>query len=784
MPTPSHSPPIPRLPAIPRPPPMPRLRTFPRRALLPRLGAIPRLPRTPRFLLVLAPTWLALHPAPRLAEAQVLYVEPGSRLETGLVQGVFVGPHVTNAFAGSLLPASWNHDQWTPFSFPYGLEPPSRGDSTGSEATLFGGGRALAGGRFRHAGQVGGGSLFEASGHYLRGTDWPFSDPVEERLRESNAFLPPRDDQLERWGGEIRYDLRPHDRDGWVFQGGLDRLRGNQLTELGAAYARNWTRWHGRARYRRGNLSADATVHGRGAGEAVFYRTARDIEDRSLFFAGRIGHSTRLAGGHNLGYGLNLRGVRPSTNGTVTGVYEDADHILAAGGYLNSFTRVSRWLDVAAVVQVERHSRVDGVNLSPSLTLLFRPAAGHSVLANAARIAFMPSTDHLLLDGVAGRMTAGVLIYDIMARGVPRGGFTFNDRCPGGYGDMCMRSPLAPGEKLPADPSVLWNTLVEIAAASDPMALRPLRPFFRDPDPGELLPRLLLFNRKEWAAGRPPFLGEEVLGRPIGIDPVDRLEPTIHNSLSLQYRLELEGRGRISASIGQYSVDNFIGPLRVETPTVFFEPASTRAFIEKRVEPMVRLGIVYPELRDLLIHDLTNLVLELPVGTIMPDQVTNPGMLLTYRNYGKVDFRSAGLSAEVSLTPALSLEGAYTHVSEQCFDFAENAATDCSDLEDISLNMPKTRSSVSIRYEDSDSGYSAEARMRRQRGFHANAGVYAGDVEGYTVLDARVGFPVPGLPRASAALIGTNLLDDRHQEFIGAPEIGRLVVASLTYAFR
>ena len=745
---------------------------------------MPRRQLPPRLPLIFVLTWLALDPTPQPAAAQGLYFDPGTPLEAGLVQRVFVGSHSADAFAGSLLPVSWDHEQWTRFSFPYGLEPPSRGDSTGTEGTLFGGGRALAGGRFRHADRVEGGALFEAAGHYLRGTDWPFADPVEERLRENSAFLPARDDQLERWGAAVRYDLRPDDPDGWVFEGGVDRLRGNQLTEVGAAYARSWTRWHGRARYRQGRLSADAVVRGRGAGEAVFYRTARDIRDQSLFFAGRINHSARLGDRQTLFYGLDLRNTRPISDGTVTGVYEDADEILVAGGYLNSVTRISSRLHLVAIVQVERHSRVDGASLSPFVNLIFSPEDGHSFVASAARIAFMPLADHLLLDVGAGRMTAGVLIYDVLARGVPEGGFTFDDRCPGGFGGMCMRSPLAPGERLPADPSVLWNTLVEIAAASDPMALRPLRPFFRDPEPGELLPRLLLFNQKEWAAGRPPFLGEEVLGRPVGIDPVDPLEPGIVNSLSLQYRIEVEGRGRISAAIGRSSVDNFIGPLRVETPTVFFEPESTRAFIEKRVEPMVRQGIVFPALRDLLIHDLTNLVLELPVGTIMPDQVTTPGLLLTYRNWGKVDLWSAGLSAEVSPTPALSLEGTHSHISEQCFDFVEDAATDCSDLEDISLNLPKTKSSFSIRYEGAESGYSAEARIRRQRGFYANAGVYAGDVEGYTVLDAQVGLPVPGLPRVSAALIGTNLLDDRHQEFIGAPEIGRLVVASVTYAFR
>ena len=56
--------------------------------------------------------------------------------------------------------------------------------------------------------------------------------------------------------------------------------------------------------------------------------------------------------------------------------------------------------------------------------------------------------------------------------------------------------------------------------------------------------------------------------------------------------------------------------------------------------------------------------------------------------------------------------------------------------------------------------------------------------EGYAVLDAEIRFPIPRLSRTSLGIAATNLLDDRHQEFIGAPEIGRLVMAKLTYAFR
>ena len=754
----------------------------------------PRHTRIARYPMMLLLALAAFVPAARPAKAQALRF-PEDSIKIGLVQRGFVPSPSTAIFAGTLLPSHRHRDLWAGPWFPH--DPADRTDAaTGTKATLFGGGRALAGGRFRHVAQAERGSPFDVSGHYLRGTDWPFADPVEERLRERSALLPARDDQLERWGADIRYDLRRDGSGGWLLQAGLDRLRGNQLTEVGSAYARSWTRWYGQARYGRGRLLADAHVRGRGAGEAFFHRTARDIEGQSLLFAGRLSHSTSVGDRHSFEYGVSARNTLPFTDGTVTGVYEADDDILIAGGHLRSLSRLAESLDLDALLRVESHSRAGGPSPSGRATLTFRPATGHGLRVSAERVAVMPSADNLVMDVTTGRMTAGAFIYDIVARGVPGSGFTFDDRCPGGFQDLCMRSPLAPGEKLPADPSLLWNTLVDIAAATDVLALWPLRSFFLDPEPGDLQPRLLLYNQKEWEAGRPPFLDGEVLGRPIAVRPVDPLQPMVAHTLSLRYDLSLPsargampeageaGPGRISAEVWHSTIDNFIGPLRAETPTVFFDPASVRSFIERRVRPMVRLGIVYPGMEELLVHDLTNLVSQLPVGTIMPDQVTTPGLLLTYRNYGRVGVSGVNLSASVRLSPALTLRGDYRYVTEECFDFLAGVATDCSDLEDISLNVPKTRSGFAIRHGQPDSGLYAEARLRRQRGFHANAGVFAGDVEGYTVLDAQLRVPVPGLERASAGIMATNLLDDRHQEFVGAPEIGRLIVASLNYAFR
>lgn len=738
---------------------------------------------SPRDPLIIALALLSMQGVFRSAEAQTTPL-PGYPVETGLLQRAFVQPVSAGVFRGSLLPPDPGDGTGAPlFPLPYTLEDPLA-DSTGTAATLFAGQRDLTGGSFRHAGRVGSASRLEASGHYLRGNDWPFADPVEERLRETSALIPPRDDGTERWGGELRYGLRQGGAARWDFAAGFDRMRGNQLTEVGAAYARHWSRWYGHTRFRQGSLSAEATVRGRGAGEAAFYRTARPIEDQSLVFAGRVSHSTVLSDRQAIAYTAFAFNARPSTSGTVTGVYEDADDIQFAGGSLSSTTRLTRSLDLQAGVSVVNHSRVDEPILAPRAALILRPMAGHRLQASYSRDLLAPSSDNFVMDVTAGRINAGALIYDVLARGVPTSGFTFNDRCAGGFQDLCMRSPLAPGEQLPADPTVLWNTLVDIAAATDPLALRPLRVFFRDPEPGELRPLLFLYNQKESEAGRPPFLGEGALGHPIEVRPIDPLQPTIFDTQALEYRGEAGDRGVISAGIWRSTIDNFIGPLRSETPTVFFDPASVRAFLERRVVPMVRLGLVPPELAGLMVHDLTNLASQIPVGTIMPDQVTTPGLLLTYRNYGTVELWGANLSAEVSLTPDLSLQGSYAYVSEECFDFVADMPSDCSGRDDISLNVPKTKSSFSLRYRDPDSGFSADTRLRRLRGFYANAGVYAGDVEGYAVLDASIHLPIPRLSRASVGIAASNLLNDRHQEFIGAPEIGRLLVAKLTYAFR
>jgi iron complex outermembrane receptor protein len=55
-----------------------------------------------------------------------------------------------------------------------------------------------------------------------------------------------------------------------------------------------------------------------------------------------------------------------------------------------------------------------------------------------------------------------------------------------------------------------------------------------------------------------------------------------------------------------------------------------------------------------------------------------------------------------------------------------------------------------------------------------NSGVYVGDVESYAVVDVNGGYRVPGYKGFIISATINNLLNNKHQEWIGAPELGIL----------
>ena len=64
-----------------------------------------------------------------------------------------------------------------------------------------------------------------------------------------------------------------------------------------------------------------------------------------------------------------------------------------------------------------------------------------------------------------------------------------------------------------------------------------------------------------------------------------------------------------------------------------------------------------------------------------------------------------------------------------------------------------------------------------------NSGVYVGEVDSYTVVDANLVYNLPIQFGAALKLDVSNLLNNKHRESVGAPKIGRLAFLQLSVHF-
>ena len=108
-----------------------------------------------------------------------------------------------------------------------------------------------------------------------------------------------------------------------------------------------------------------------------------------------------------------------------------------------------------------------------------------------------------------------------------------------------------------------------------------------------------------------------------------------------------------------------MGPLRIETPSVFLTPESIQEFVTHRLTALLASGAVTAE-------DVANIVAglaQIPLGTITPDQRSGSDLLVLSRNFGDVNLWGADLGFEFHVTSEVIVTGSFSFVSEECFDF-------------------------------------------------------------------------------------------------------------------
>lgn len=282
--------------------------------------------------------------------------------------------------------------------------------------------------------------------------------------------------------------------------------------------------------------------------------------------------------------------------------------------------------------------------------------------------------------------------------------------------------------------------------------------------------------------------GRVVSERSGGDDEVDELGAYIHTTTPLAPDLSLTLAAR--ADYSSVTDDVHLSPRAafVYTPSAHH---SIRASYNRSVSAPVGALLVGTQVATGLPPELQTITQTLEVGykgtltdrlwvdldgyyeeknNVIATQQVDP---IAYRGVGPIEYWGVDASVEVHPTPSLATFANVSYVSEE--DFTDPDP-------EVALNAPSFKIRGGVDY-GLPAGFSVGATAHYVDEFPVRAGPYVGTVEAYSLLDVRVQTTVPSVPGLSVNLTAKNVLGNEHREFVGAPALGRMVIARFTYEF-
>jgi outer membrane receptor for ferrienterochelin and colicins len=247
------------------------------------------------------------------------------------------------------------------------------------------------------------------------------------------------------------------------------------------------------------------------------------------------------------------------------------------------------------------------------------------------------------------------------------------------------------------------------------------------------------------------------------VSDIPGLRPTITNTIEAGYKGAIGGV--FIAGIDAYAerVTNFIGQFEVVTPNVFMNAADVVNYLRNNGMSPIEAAVY------------GSIIGSVPVGTVTPGGAADPtAVMVAPRNFGEVELWGADFALEFSPTPSWQAVGTFSFISRNFFEKLDGEV-------DLALNTPENRGTFTLRYRDAGGAFHAEGRTRWMSGFRMTSGVYVGDVAAYTLFDLNAGAAVPWIPGTGVTLSVLNIFDRRHREFVGAPEMGALLVGKIHY---
>lgn len=624
--------------------------------------------------------------------------------------------------------------------------------SPGATVTLTAGEREMAGAAFRWAGRLGPHLALKVSGDYLRGRDWPYTDPTEAANRQGalddgadadTLLVGRRDPILERAGGEVRLDWRPGTRTEVMTAAGLtDAIRNVDLaSDVGAVQGDHWRYTYLQTRITHGAFTANAFYNASNTGSTYMLRNGGPVVDSSRAAVAQAQHQLRL-GPAEVRYGADVRWTDPRTGGTINGENEDHDQITEVGAYAHGTVPLGRRAELVAALRADHHDRLGDLVLSPRLGVVYRPAPAHAFRLTVNRAFTSPDANTLFADIPQGDFGP----YTVRASSVPRGGYHFDRDC----GGPCVRSPLEPATPQALDAAALWPTAVVLANEAFGVDLSGLPA----PTSAEVGVGLAALD---------PYTQAFVPVDPSAVTDIAALRRTVTSAVEVGWKGVLGERASLTVDAWVSRVQDPRGARYTATPNAFYDPASLAAY----------LGNYLPASTA---ESLAAAVGMLPLGTVSPVETAHPtDLLVLSRQGGHYTLGGVDIGAEVSLSRRFWARGGASWLSD------DSLAASSGAVYIIGASRQKAYAGLTWRQVERERAAGIEARW--VTGFPVNSGVFEGRVASYLVVDAFLSAPVPFAPRTTVLLEAGNLLDRRHQEYVGAPPLGRLVVARLRTRF-
>ncbi|HSM35124.1 MAG TPA: TonB-dependent receptor [Longimicrobiales bacterium] len=580
-----------------------------------------------------------------------------------------------------------------------------------------------------------------------------------------------RDFDLERWSVDLRGDWRPSEDLSFILSGGRTQsVNSIDLTGLGAGQVKDWAYNYGQLRALYKSAFAQVFFNKSDNEDSYLLTSGRPIQDNSSLLVAQLQNATPLGERQRFIYGFDFLRTAPASEGTINGQYEDEDEINEYGGYIQSETDLGSQFDLTLAARVDKSDALEDPVFSPRAALVYSPNDAHSIRATFNRAFSTPSTLNLFLD-ISGRPAPlfGPFRYDIRAQGVSKDGLQFQRRdgvaLPDHYTPFGPAFGASPHQFFETTPAQLWNEALAALALLDPDLASQLSMI---PPPGvdDVDINLLSLN----TGPGPQFV--PTLGVEDGLEDLPPLKPTITNTFEMGYKGLIADRLLLSVN-GYYSrIEDFISPLRVQSPNVFLDAETLIAYLTPFIGPANAQAVA---LGDGTLPGVATV----PLGVIA---VTESGgdravIALSYENLNdEVELWGSELAATLLLTDEWELDGSVSLVSDNEFEDSQTG-------EVTLLNASKAKGAAGVRYRNADIGFNGHFQSRFVDGYPFDSALYGGRVKGFAVFDLNLGYRLPTAQGVWLTVDVQNIGDRGYQPTLGAPRLGRFAMLRLRWDF-